>query len=158
MFVLNEAGDKIKIFQNRFLFSLFKREKSKVSQHFKECHRFRDHHVMISPLIMFAQKLKQLRTEKVLAQDELAKQVHVSRSAVAKWEQGRGYPTEESIADLCALFGVSKDELIDDDKEALEQRRGEARKKKNPLDYQRRVNAGVLLRVIPFPPDLWVHS
>lgn len=113
---------------------------------------------MISPLIMFAQKLKQLRTEKVLAQDELAKQVHVSRSAVAKWEQGRGYPTEESVADLCALFGVSKDELIDDDKEALEQRRGEARKKKNPLDYQRRVNAGVLLRVIPFPPDLWVHS
>jgi transcriptional regulator with XRE-family HTH domain len=85
---------------------------------------------MISPLIMFAQKLKQLRTEKVLTQDELAKQVHVSRSAVAKWEQGRGYPTEESIADLCALFGVSKDELIDDDKEALEQRRGEARKRK----------------------------
>jgi transcriptional regulator with XRE-family HTH domain len=49
----------------------------------------------------------------------LANAIHVSRSSIAKWEQGRGYPTEESIQDLCNFFKIDRENLIDDDKEIL---------------------------------------
>lgn len=79
---------------------------------------------------MFAQKLKQLRTGKNLTQDELAKQIHVSRSAIAKWEQGRGFPTEESTADLCHLFGVDKATLIDDEEGLIKRYYAHEKRKK----------------------------
>jgi len=42
--------------------------------------------------LKFGEKLKELRNEKGWTQEKLAKELYVSRSAVAKWEQGRGYP------------------------------------------------------------------
>jgi Predicted transcriptional regulators len=79
---------------------------------------------------MFAQKLKELRTEKNLTQKGLSEAIHVSRSAIAKWEQGRGFPTEESTADLCAFFNVSKANLIDDDQEIIDRYRTHQKRKK----------------------------
>ena len=46
---------------------------------------------------MFQDKLKKLRMQANLTQAELAKHIFVSRSAVAKWEQGRGLPTVDSL-------------------------------------------------------------
>ena len=36
----------------------------------------------------FCDKLKELRTEKGISQTKLAADIHISRSAVAKWENG----------------------------------------------------------------------
>lgn len=55
---------------------------------------------------MFADKLKKIREEKNLSQADLGKILHVSRSAVAKWEQGRGIPSKESVHDLSRYFGI----------------------------------------------------
>jgi transcriptional regulator with XRE-family HTH domain len=97
---------------------------------------------MISPKKMFAQKLKQLRSEKNLTQADLAKAIHVSRSAIAKWEQGRGFPTAESTADLCRLFGVDQTTLIDDDEEIM--RRYYAREKRKKILRICLISLGVL--------------
>ena len=40
----------------------------------------------------FYEKLQALRREKGLTQEQLARQLYVSRTAVSKWESGRGYP------------------------------------------------------------------
>lgn len=66
----------------------------------------------------FKDTLKELRQEKKLTQDNLASMIHVSRSAIAKWEAGLGLPQEESIELLCQVFNKTKEELF---KEYVEQ-------------------------------------
>ena len=48
----------------------------------------------------FNEKLQQLRKSKGLTQEELAQAIYVSRTAVSKWESGRGYPNIESSVAL----------------------------------------------------------
>lgn len=56
---------------------------------------------------MFKDNLKKLREEANLTQEELAEKLFVSRSAVAKWEQGRGIPRNETIEEIAKVFNVS---------------------------------------------------
>lgn len=58
------------------------------------------------------EKLKQLRKEKNWTQEQLAEQLFVSRTAISKWESGRGYPNIESLKSLSQLFSVSIDDLL----------------------------------------------
>ena len=53
-------------------------------------------------------KLKKLRQDKGLTQAQLAEAIFVSRSTVAKWENGLGLPGPDSMAALEELFGISK--------------------------------------------------
>ena len=59
-------------------------------------------------------KLKELRREKHLTQESLAREIHVSRSAIAKWEAGLGIPSEDSIEALCKFFNIERGHLISD--------------------------------------------
>ena len=63
----------------------------------------------------FCEKLQQLRKRKGLTQEELAESLYVSRTAVSKWESGRGYPNIDSLKALAAFFGVTIDELLSGD-------------------------------------------
>ena len=45
----------------------------------------------------FSEKLRQLRNEKGISQTKLAADIHISRSAVAKWENGLGLPNDDSL-------------------------------------------------------------
>lgn len=60
----------------------------------------------------FNEKLQQLRKQKDLTQEELAEALFVSRTAVSKWESGRGYPNIDSLKAIAKFFGVTVDELI----------------------------------------------
>ena len=60
----------------------------------------------------FSEKLKELRSEKGISQAKLADDIHISRSAVAKWENGLGLPSDESVKMLADYFGLTVDELI----------------------------------------------
>lgn len=64
--------------------------------------------------MQFNEKLKELRAKKGVSQSELAESIYVSRSAVAKWENGLGLPSNESLRLLCEYFEVSKEELYSD--------------------------------------------
>ena len=63
---------------------------------------------------MFAEKLISLRKSKSLTQEELAKILYVSRSAVAKWEQGRSTPDVEILKKIANYFSISLNEFIQD--------------------------------------------
>ena len=60
----------------------------------------------------FNEKLQALRKSKGLTQEELAEAIFVSRTAVSKWESGRGYPGIDSLKALSRFFNVTIDELI----------------------------------------------
>lgn len=63
----------------------------------------------------FNEKLQKLRKQRGLTQEELAKSLYVSRTAVSKWEAGRGYPNIESLRAISRFFSVSLDELLSTD-------------------------------------------
>lgn len=60
----------------------------------------------------FNEKLQELRKQKGLTQEELAERLFVSRTAVSKWESGRGYPNIDSLKAIAKVFGVTVDELL----------------------------------------------
>lgn len=60
----------------------------------------------------FHEKLQELRKSRSLTQEELAEALFVSRTAVSKWESGRGYPNIDSLKEIARFFGVTVDELI----------------------------------------------
>ena len=62
----------------------------------------------------FSEKLKELRSEKGISQAKLAADIHISRSVVAKWENGLGLPSDESLKLLAEYFGVGVGELLPD--------------------------------------------
>lgn len=64
----------------------------------------------------FKEKLQELRKSKNLTQEELAEKLFVSRTAVSKWESGRGYPNIDSLKEISAFFSVSIDELLSSEK------------------------------------------
>lgn len=63
----------------------------------------------------FNEKLQELRKQKGLTQEELAAQLYVSRTAISKWESGRGYPNIESLKAIARFFSVTVDELLSSD-------------------------------------------
>lgn len=60
----------------------------------------------------FNEKLQQLRAGKNLTQEQLAEQLYVSRTAISKWESGKGYPNIESLKCISKFFSVTIDELL----------------------------------------------
>lgn len=64
----------------------------------------------------FGEKLQELRKSKDMTQEELAEALFVSRTAISKWESGRGYPNIESLKDISKFFSVSIDDLLSGDK------------------------------------------
>ena len=60
----------------------------------------------------FNEKLQELRKSKSLTQEELAEALFVSRTAISKWELGRGYPSIDSLKEISRFFSVSIDDLI----------------------------------------------
>lgn len=64
----------------------------------------------------FSEKLKELRQQKGVSQTKLAADIHISRSAVAKWENGLGLPSEDSLLLLSEYFGVDVKTLLADKK------------------------------------------
>lgn len=60
----------------------------------------------------FREKLQQLRKDRGLTQEELTDLLYVSRTAVSKWESGRGYPNIDSLKEISKFFSVTIDELL----------------------------------------------
>ena len=60
----------------------------------------------------FNEKLQELRKKKGLTQEELAEFLYVSRTAISKWESGRGLPNIDSLKAISKFFSVTIDELL----------------------------------------------
>ena len=64
----------------------------------------------------FSEKLQELRKSKGLTQEQLAEALYVSRTAISKWESGRGYPSIDSLKEISKFFSVTIDELLSGEK------------------------------------------
>ena len=66
------------------------------------------------------EKIRILLQNRKWTQAELAKQIHVAPSTVQKWVTGKNNPTTDTVKELCALFGVSYEDMLNDDHEIIE--------------------------------------
>ncbi len=67
--------------------------------------------------MLLNEKLKMLRKEKELTQEELAEKLNVSRQAITKWESGEGIPDINNLKQISIMFNITIDELIKEEKE-----------------------------------------
>lgn len=67
----------------------------------------------------FAEKLKTLRKQKNISQEQLAEKIHVSRQAITKWENGNGIPDIENLIAISNLFNESLDSLLSEEKSLI---------------------------------------
>lgn len=64
----------------------------------------------------FHEKLQELRKSRNLTQEELAQALYVSRTAISKWESGRGYPSIDSLKEIASFFSITIDDLLSSEK------------------------------------------
>lgn len=57
-------------------------------------------------------KLKEVRLEKELSQEEVASKLFVSRQAVSRWETGKSIPDYPTLVSICELYNISLDNLF----------------------------------------------
>ena len=88
----------------------------------------------------FKEKLVKLRKLRSITQDELASAVGVSRQAVYKWESGQSYPAVPKLLEIKKLFGISIDDLLDDNYEVV---LPEKKKKRLPRAERARIEREV---------------
>ena len=100
----------------------------------------------------FHEKLQELRKQRGLTQEELAQILFVSRTAISKWESGRGYPNIDSLKAIAKYFGRSIDDLLSGE-ELLTVAQEDTRQNENrirDLVYGLLDCGVVLLMVLPF--------
>ena len=60
----------------------------------------------------FGEKIQKLRNQNKWTQEQLAEKLYVSRTAISKWESGKGYPSIDLLKDIAKLFNKTIDELL----------------------------------------------
>ena len=100
----------------------------------------------------FNEKLQQLRKRKGMTQEELAEVLYVSRTAVSKWESGRGYPNIDSLKAIATFFHVTIDELLSGDEllTLAQEERQQSERRQRELVYGLLDVSSALLLFLPF--------
>lgn len=62
-----------------------------------------------------ADNLKRIRKDNNLSQEQLAEKLGVSRQSVSKWESNQAYPEMDKVLEICKLFNLNIDELMNQD-------------------------------------------
>ncbi|MCM1103008.1 MAG: helix-turn-helix domain-containing protein [Clostridium sp.] len=62
----------------------------------------------------FSEKLKEIRKNEGISQEQLAERIGVSRQAITKWETGKGLPDVENMMIIAEIFKTTIDELLMD--------------------------------------------
>lgn len=65
---------------------------------------------------MIGKRIKDLRTKKGMLQQDLAKELNVSKSTIAMWETSKRMPDTEMLRRIARFFNVSIDFLLDNEK------------------------------------------
>ncbi len=61
------------------------------------------------------EKIFHLRTAADISQEQLAEKISVSRQSVSKWEMDQALPQIDKVLQICALFGITADELLQEE-------------------------------------------
>ena len=60
-----------------------------------------------------AEKIKKLRKDNNMTQEDLAEKLNVSRQTISKWETNIAIPDADNIVAISKLFNITTDELLD---------------------------------------------
>ena len=63
-------------------------------------------------MILFKERLKELRIEKGLTQTQLAKELRVNQRTISNWEVGERQPDLDTLEVIAKYFNVSYDYLL----------------------------------------------
>ena len=63
----------------------------------------------------FKDNLKKIRKDNNLSQEELAEKLNVTRQSVSKWESGIAYPEMDKVIQICKMFNLNIDDLLNKD-------------------------------------------
>lgn len=63
-------------------------------------------------------KLKELRARRNLSQDEMAKDLGISKKTLSNYETGRTVPSDDKVRKICKVYGVSREWLTGEDPES----------------------------------------
>ncbi len=77
-----------------------------------------------------ADNLKKIRKDNNLSQEQLAEKLSVSRQSVSKWESGISYPEMDKVIQICNLFNLNINELINEDIKEVSEKK-EVQKRNN---------------------------
>lgn len=104
--------------------------------------------------LLIGEKIRRLRRQRDLTQEEVAAHLGVSPQSISKWERAEGYPDITMLPSLANYFGVSTDELIGMDEIAKERRYDEINQlwKENNKKGRNRDNVALMreaLKVFP---------
>ena len=70
-----------------------------------------------------AEKIKKLRKDNNMTQEDLAEKLNVSRQTISKWETDVVIPDADNIVSICKLFNITTDELLDYKVESVQKKR-----------------------------------
>lgn len=89
-------------------------------------------------MMLLGDKIKQLRKNQKITQDELADKIYVSRQTISNWENNKSYPSMDFIFSISEVFNVPIDILIKEDLEISKNERNEEIKhmKRNSLKQE----------------------
>jgi transcriptional regulator with XRE-family HTH domain len=62
--------------------------------------------------MQFSEKIKKIRQDHNLSQEDLANKLMISRTAISKWENDRGYPSIDVLKTISEIFNISIDDLL----------------------------------------------
>ena len=78
-----------------------------------------------------SERLKEIRQNAGMTQEEVAEKIMVSRVTVSHWENGKSLPDIVSLISLSDLYGISLDELLKGDSKMTEKVKKDAKEAKN---------------------------
>ena len=110
-----------------------------------------------------------LRKEKNMTQQELAKKLGVTDRAISKWENGRGLPDYSLLQDLCDVLSISINELFSGEKISKEDYETKAEEnmsklindnysEKKKINWIIAISVAVVYLSISILFDIWAYS
>lgn len=67
---------------------------------------------MNQELFSLADRIRMIRESHDMTQSQLAKKLHITRSAVNGWEMGLSVPSTQCIVEMAKIFNISSDYLL----------------------------------------------
>ena len=110
-----------------------------------------------------------LRKEKNMTQQDLAKKLGVTDRAISKWENGRGLPDYSLLQDLCDTLSISINELFSGEKLSKEDYKTKAEEnmsklindnysEKKKINWIIAISVAVVYLSISILFDIWAYS
>ena len=81
-----------------------------------------------------ADNLKKLRKDNNMSQEDLAEKLGVSRQSVSKWESGQAYPEMDKVLQLCKLFNLNINDLLNEDINEVKEKNDKSNKYNKYVD------------------------